>query len=245
MSEEKTKWLYYIAGDDIPKVLPAIFEYKDSDNWHCSIGQNWSKRVNRRWKVTDAEYRAYYGIKAWESATGHGCPDGYEVVDFRLPEVGEIILWKDGSAIDVGFPTCYLSPILKKLKPVRDPIGPDTVLTKDMELRGGFSWNRVDASVGHTVAKAYRKGYEHMDKITVRYIDDESSEYTYIKPIEWVTPTDDDAMHRPKVGFSANGTSWLSPFTLVYVTKDNHFIGGNGSMYRYCRMDKSLRKEWA
>ena len=81
--------------------------------------------------------------------------------------------------------------------------------------------------------------------------------YKIEEKIEWVTPTDEDARHRPTVYLQSVSGHWLDrPYTLLYVVLDEgepmYGVGvsekDSGDTItterRLCRMDAKLREDW-
>jgi hypothetical protein len=140
--------------------------------------------------VTEAEYRAHHGMKAWPCK----CPAGYEVVDFRHPECGEMYLDPYGEVSEsILMNKLLIFPILRKRK----------------------------------------------------------------LEIEWVTPTDEDARHRPMCTFFGmywEHEMWKStteehgPDRLLGVIDhyicDKMYVDGYGRSWKNCRMDAKQREAW-
>jgi len=116
----KQKYIYWVPGNEKPDGVPEGVEL-----W-CECEYEWVNRSNNidplgcldtyRLAVTETEYRAHHGMKAWESATGNGCPEGYEVIDFRYPVGNELFLLAGGGGIGNGG-TSAVHPILRKIEP--------------------------------------------------------------------------------------------------------------------------------
>jgi len=125
-----------------------------------------------------------------------------------------------------------------QLKPEREPITADTVLTGGMEVYIGDGWFNLNQKSGYRVR-------DILSGTKVRYINEPDTEYTYTKPIEWVTPTDEDARHRP-CAWVRKGGGWI-PTTLMAVCltgMNKYFIASGGDKFTECRMDAKQREEW-
>jgi hypothetical protein len=136
-----------------------------------------------------------------------------------------------------------------RLEPKREPITADTVLTEEMEVVGGagislnsesFVGEKIKDLVGTKIC---------FPSVTFRYIDEPDTEFTYTKPIEWVTPNDEDARHRPEVVVkNYNGVVWQKA-TLLAVTKNSSKFRTTAdwkqlTAWECCRMDAKQREMW-
>jgi len=262
MSEEKTKYIYWHPGDKQPDDLSgwkyfneSFREFMDSD----VVNRKELKYNFYRKAVTEAEYRAHHGMKAWPCE----CPDGEEVVDFRKARWHERYLTTDGTVLTHSVLTHSVCgffppvPILRKIKPELPEINEDTVLTDEMEFMYNKKWTPIYMSLGYRVDDFASRPCFKYHTIIVRYIDQPKTEYTYTKPIEWVTPTKQDIIgcikatgEWPKVDvdgkdYTKFGWSLIDvccgaekKFYCRYICNDDIVA------FEDCRMDASKRKDW-
>jgi len=109
------RYIVIVPSDEMPNVRPdGLQEWHFRDKqWVGTFSGNSLWRNGGgfyRYPVTEAEYRAHHGMLSWPTE----CPDGYEVVDFRYPLVGEETM--EGHFIGEwsGVPHETPQPILRK-----------------------------------------------------------------------------------------------------------------------------------
>jgi hypothetical protein len=110
----KKRYMYWRPGEEKPKTMPKGVEYLDYfRNWQpdssACVESGWITDA-RRWPVTEAEYRTHCYCEAY----GIAIPEGWRVVDFRSPAIGEAWLTCGGDVDD----ECTYSPrpILERIE---------------------------------------------------------------------------------------------------------------------------------
>ena len=98
--------------------LPA--KTPDGIEFYNTIDDEWFKRGGRmgiltidstyRYPVTEAEYRTHHGMLAWPCK----CPDDHEVVNFRVPLDGDLLLTNEGNVLLSKRTGSSPMPILRK-----------------------------------------------------------------------------------------------------------------------------------
>ena len=117
MSEQK--YIYWCPGMGPLSSYDEGWEYYATSKraYVPDTSPNIKQTLPRRKLVTDAEYRAHHGMMAWPCA----CPEGYRVIDFRLPEK-DLLLLTDGGVAE-GY-SLDVYPILEKIEPEIEWVAP-------------------------------------------------------------------------------------------------------------------------
>ncbi len=108
------RYIYWHPGEEKPTRAPSECEALDMYNkqWQLSLTnpKDWGPWP-RRWPVTEAEYRTHCYCQAYGIIT---IPEGWRVVDFRLPNFGESWMTFSGNVDD----ECNYSPrpILERIE---------------------------------------------------------------------------------------------------------------------------------
>ena len=118
MSEQK--YIYWHPGDEQPEDLSgwryfnvSFGEFFSRAREENPLGHNvYSK------EVSEAEYRAHHGMKLWHSIYPDSkIQDGYRVIDFRRPDIGELFAYIDGCTGESKGILSAFAPILAKIEP--------------------------------------------------------------------------------------------------------------------------------
>jgi len=128
-------YLYWHPCDQRPEKIPEGCEYCEGVEWHADAGYPWLD-FTRRWPVPEHIYRAHMFCEAY----GISIPAGYEVIDFRKPQQGEIVLSRCGEAYTEGGIHSWDNryPILHKIEPTvtyRTPTDEDALRRPTVEVR--------------------------------------------------------------------------------------------------------------
>jgi len=211
-----------------------------------------------RKEVTDAEYRAYHGMKAWPFK----CPKGFRVIDFRASVRGEIIIDERGNPYTTtnGYTTPYPILILEKIESELPPITDAefrahhlSIALRDLCPDGYRVIDYRNSKFGDTVVDTDGSAYSPScglayPVLIIEKIEPELPPITKdTVPIDWVIPTDADAIHRPEVEVTdlagqleaGHGTK----ATLLAVADNGLFITAKkGTPWVYCRMNAKQRE---
>ena len=131
-------YMYWHPGLLWPDEIPNGCEYCEDGEWHTDVGDPnivWLDHT-RRWPVPEHVYRAHKFCEAY----GIPIPDGYEVIAFRKPQQGEIVLSRCGEAYTEGGIHSWDNryPILHKIEPTvtyRTPTDEDALRRPTVEVR--------------------------------------------------------------------------------------------------------------
>ena len=119
---EDQKYIYWHPGDEQPECLSGWMWYSGTSREYIKCYEHDNSPLNTenhyRKTVTAEEYRAFHGMKLWHSIYPDSkIQDGYRVIDFRRPDIGELFAYIDGCTGESKGILSAFAPILAKIEP--------------------------------------------------------------------------------------------------------------------------------
>jgi hypothetical protein len=158
MNEQK--YMYWHPGLPKPEKMPELCEMvKIFGQWQMSsLHPDQWETSTRRWPVPEHVYHAHHYCLSF----GITVPEGYEVIDWRIPHVDDWYMERNGQAYPWCGGDCVAHPILRRISPQKRYITPTD---EDAKLRPQVEVRAVDESwVSATLLAVIKEWYITIDK---------------------------------------------------------------------------------